>query len=112
MQCIICDIPNMGLAWTDTHGVAQCVQCGECYVIYHYVDDKRIEAPPKSTTKPEWIPLLRRYWSETQHRIPHRHSFPGGQDITTQADRIAFDAWMDAHKDEANALVPVESAAS
>lgn len=100
MLCTICGIPHRW-AWTDTHGVAQCRGCGTPYTIYHYDEqNKRLDKPPEINVKPEYIPVLRAYWNETQRRIPSGCSFPGGQELATPEDSANFSAWMDANADK------------
>lgn len=109
MKCEVCGKENPAFAWTDTHGVAQCYQCGTPYVLYHYEGEgderRRVEREPEITVRAEWIPLLREYWEQTRRIIPGGHSFQGGQELATRADAEAFNTWASAnkHRVEANA---------
>lgn len=102
MTCEICGNESKMFAWTDTHGVAQCLQCGTPYVLYHYEGEgnerRRIEKEPEIAVRDEWVPLLREYWEKEHRTIPGGHSFPGGQEMASQADEEAFSTWVDSNK--------------
>ena len=102
MKCEICDKENPSFAWTDTHGVAQCCQCGTPYVLYHYEgegnEQRRVEKEPLIAVQSEWIPLLREYWEQLHRIIPGGHSFPGGQELASRDDAEAFNVWANANE--------------
>lgn len=97
--CPVCDDPAPVLAWTDTHGIAQC-RCGAPFRLYHYEGDKPVNKQPECCVRGAWIPLLRRYRADTGRVIPGGYSFPGGQERASAADFDAFNAWCDAHRPE------------
>lgn len=94
INCVICE-HEFRWSWTDTHGVAQCMTCGAPYQIFHY-DEKgeRVIRPPKIQIKPEYIEAIRAYWNETRRTMPGGHSFPGGQELASDADAGAFYGWI------------------
>lgn len=97
MKCAICDSDPIGWSWTDTHGVAQCIACGNPYRLIHYAGDPpvRIENPPELLIADEYIECMRAYWREMKRTAPGGHSFPGGHDLATDNDIRAFNDWMD-----------------
>lgn len=96
-MCQICG-SEPGWSWTDTHGVAQCYVCGTPHVIYHYDGRTRLmDKEPEIAVREECIPLLKRYWEEHKSRIPGGHSFPGGQELTTESERRQFSEWWSAN---------------
>ena len=97
-NCGICDTQDVGFAWTDTHGVAQCTTCGSPYRLFHYDDQhNRIEKPPTLAVLDKFIGPLRQYWSETHSHIPSGCSFPGGYEIATQEEMTRFYEWANVH---------------
>lgn len=101
-KCAICGT-DLRVSWTDTHGVAACLECGLPYRLYHYENDARVEKPPTVAIKDEWVVVGRQYWQET-----HRRTFPAAYDMgilrgersysgATREDCELFDAWLDAH---------------
>lgn len=106
--CVVCDRSNPGFSWTDTHGIGQCVSCGTPYRIYHYEGEgensKLVKKPPECLVLPEWIPLLRRFRTDTGHIIPGGYSFSGGQEMASEADVRAFNKWCDDHRSEIDAM--------
>ena len=104
MKCEVCDTEHISFAWTDTHGIAQCWQCGTPYRIYHYEgegkDKKRVEKEPELVVLPEWVPVLRAYWQSEHRRIPGGHSFEGGQELASKSDHQDFSKWVKVHKHE------------
>ena len=104
MKCLVCDKDEPSFAWTDTHGVAQCLTCGTPYVLYHYegkgANRRRVEKPPECYVLEPWIPLLRAYWKDRHLRIPSGCSFQGGQELATVYEADAFIRWVKEHKHE------------
>lgn len=98
--CPVCDKRDPAFAWTDTHGIAQCFQCGSPVKLYHYEDDKRVEKAPECVVRQEWIPILRRYRADTGRLIPGGHSFPGGQELARASDIRAWNKWCEEHESE------------
>lgn len=102
-KCKVCN-DDLSFSWTDTHGVGQCFTCGVPYRIFHYDEEhKRVDKPPELAVLEEYISLLIEYWNETQSRIPSGHSFPGGQELASHAERVQFSEWMHAHKPQQHA---------
>jgi len=103
--CPVCDTTDPGWSWTDTHGIAQCCGCGLPFKLFHY-DEKnvRVDLPPECIVTEAWLPLLRRFREETGCIIPGGCSFPGGQELATEADARAFNAWCAKNADEIAAL--------
>lgn len=94
--CAVCDEQPICVAWTDTHGVAQCTRCGTPYRVIHYEDDKRVDKPMEVQLKPEAIPIRRRYWAEHQRPMPGGFSFgprEQTQEVATRADFDAYKEW-------------------
>ncbi len=91
-MCLICKQEN-GWFWTDTHGIAQCGVCGTPFKILHYLNNERIDQPPEIMVKEKFIPVLERYWNETQKRIPGGYSFLHGQELASYQERRDFKAW-------------------
>lgn len=98
MKCETCDTERPMWAWTDTHGIAQCMRCGTPYRLYHYEgeegNERRVEKPPELCVKLEYIPVLREYWNQTHRIIPSGFSFPGGQELASNKDHEDFSEWM------------------
>lgn len=99
IQCGICEA-NFTFRWTDTHGVAACVNCGAPYRIYHYelVGEKteRVEKPPELLIAPEYLDLSKTYWREHHRNIaPGIYNFPGSSyEVASKEDfQIANDWW-------------------
>lgn len=113
--CVICDAQPTW-AWTDTHGVAQCVHCGAPYKLYHYEGEgeqqKRVDKSPECCVLPHWLPLLKRYRADTGKLIPGGYSFPGGQEVSTRDDARAFNEWCDAHRADIDAAKASASTAA
>ena len=107
MTCQICDKENPSFAWTYTYGVAQCLQCGAPYRLYHYVDNKRVDKEPTLEINPKYIPLLRRYYKETKRIMPGGHSFPDGYEVASEDDKEAFYDWMKKNDN----ITPLEESA-
>lgn len=109
---ILCEIcgERLTFQWSDTHGVAVCINCGLPYTIYHYEGEgesrKRVKRPPLVAIKPEWVEIGRKYWAET-----HRRVFPASYDMgflrgrecsysgASLDDCRHFDDWLEQHKD-------------
>ncbi len=103
MNCIICEKDYPSYSWTDTHGVAQCVNCGTPYRIYHYegegVDAKRVEKPAECILQDKYIPLVKKYWDEHKRKMPSGCSFGfGSYELASREDADAFYEWMEANK--------------
>jgi len=89
----------VSFSWTDSHGVAQCPQCGAPYRIYHYGEDgKRIDKPPEIAALDWAVPALREHWQTTKRIAPGGHSFPGGQELCSHEDAEAFGEWFRENK--------------
>lgn len=104
MKCIVCDETAIRYAWTDTHGVAQCMRCGTPYTIFHYegIDGsrRRVEKPPEALVDERFVPVLRAYWEQHHRYIPSNHSFPGStQELASLEDSKFFYEWMQANAD-------------
>ena len=105
MKCETCSIEPASFAWTDTHGIAQCTTCGTPYMLIHYEgeqgspDRRRVKKPAESIVDETWKPILRQYWEECKRIIPSGCSFPGGQELATNADHRAFSDWCTAHEE-------------
>lgn len=105
--CVVCDQKPMW-AWTDTHGIAQCVHCGTPYRLYHYEgegdEQKRVDKPPQCMAIPAWIPLLRRYRADSKGRkIPGGFSFSEDYEVARPDDFEAFNAWCNANRADVEA---------
>ena len=102
-NCIVCD-QKPAWAWTDTHGIAQCIHCGTPYRIFHYEGEgensKRVDKAPACVVLPAWVPLLRRYREETKHMIPGGHSFSPDYEVAKPDDFEAFNSWCNRNRAE------------
>ncbi len=99
-QCEICD-NDFYVRWTDTHGVTACCHCGAPYRTIHYDENnKTIEKPAELCIKAEYIPVLRRYVSETKRQFPSGYNLPGSNyEFCSSEDAEFFSAWMEEHAD-------------
>ena len=97
MNCEICN-NVLRFCWTDAHGVAQCINCGTPYLIYHYEDNKRVDKPPQILLKQEYIPATKAYWEQNKRVMPGGHSFPGGQELASPEDTRLFIEWLEKHE--------------
>jgi len=96
-RCEICQ-EYAGFNWSDYSGEAMCNRCGTPYQLI----DREIpkEELPKRKIKPEWIPVLKRYWEET-----HEYTGLGNISISPGAypecvkGRRLFNEWLDEHPD-------------
>lgn len=52
-----------------------------------------MDKEPEIAVLDEYIPFVKRYWDETQSRIPGGYSFPGGQELATPEERDRFGEW-------------------
>lgn len=97
MKCAVCDRENPSWSWTDSHGIAQCWDCGTPYRLIHYDGNKRVEREPECVVADEWLPRLREYREQVGGIIPSGCSFPGGQERATQDDIRKWNEWVDTH---------------
>jgi hypothetical protein len=107
--CDICDKP-LDLQWCDVHGVASCITCGTPYRVLHYENGKRVDKPVTLLIKPEWVPIIRRYWAETKRHCDPASAFNfPGDGFDTPDDLKAFEGWMKAHEAELPQEAPGEA---
>ena len=104
-KCDICKSP-LGVTWTDHHGIAQCAQCGAPYRIYHYEGEpkRRVDKPAELLLSGENLELARRFHSDTGRKLSAvgmALSFPGGYDIATKEDILAYREWSDQQEETA-----------
>ena len=94
-ECEICN-DELVCEWSDVHGEGVCLNCGTPYQLLQYDDNNKriVDAAPKINIKPEYIPLLKKYWSETGE-----HMGLGTYLLESKhLDRTrAFHAWLDSH---------------
>jgi hypothetical protein len=91
------------MAWTDTHGVAQCSECGAPYRVFHYEGDerKRVEKAPECLIRDEDLATDRRCYTESGARLSavgFGLSFRGGYEVATREDTDKLIAWHKAEK--------------
>lgn len=93
--CDICE-QYLGLQWTDTHGVAVCLNCGAGYQILYYDEKNNCTAKLSvPNVKPKYLPVLRRYVAETGRKFPSGFNFPSSSyEFVSQEDSEAFGEWM------------------
>ena len=98
-KCLVCGMCPCSFEWTDFHGEATCFTCGTAYQLIQYdEDDKRIEdVPPKHNVKASWVPLIKKYWEETNQSMGDGR-FLGPPKYPER--RRALNEWLDAHEDE------------
>ncbi len=101
MNCLICDKENPLWSWTDTHGVAQCMNCGTPYRLLHYEGEgdnrKVINKPPECIVLPEYIGLLKEYHQTFKTNIPGGCSMGYAettQELATKKEAKHFYAWF------------------
>lgn len=102
MNCVLCETA-LSLAWTDTHGVAQCRECGAPYRVFHYEGEgegrKRVERAPECLIPEEDLATDKRCHAETGAKLSAvgmSLSFPGGYDVATREDNRKLIAWHEA----------------
>lgn len=106
MVCAICDAKNGVMRWTDTHGIAACIQCGAPYQILFYDgegrDRVRIDHDPELLILPAWRELAVRYWQETGRNVaPGMLHTPGSSyEVASRDDWQALKTWFNAHESE------------
>jgi hypothetical protein len=103
MKCATCDTENPRFRWTDTHGVAQCGNCGTPHRVYHYDDkSKPLDLPPESIVSAEYVPALREHWKQTGRIIPSGCSFSysDGYEMASKMDAEDFSKWMEANAEK------------
>lgn len=100
--CLICGLSPANWTWGDAHGEAMCRRCGTPYQLLQYEKDEngenhRLDVPPKLNIKEDWVPVLTRYWEETQ-------AFTGLATIIIPRDypecvegKSKLYDWLDAH---------------
>jgi hypothetical protein len=103
MSCNICD-SELRYAWTDHHGIAQCVKCGAPYRLLHYEGEgdqkRRVEKPPEPLLTEDAEPA-RRCWEETRAKLSAvgmGFSFPGGYDVATGDDYERSGVWWKQYR--------------
>ena len=65
--CLICDVYPVVYQWSDLNGEAMCRQCGTPYQLKNGSDSQIKEGNyPYLNLDPEWLPIIREYWLETQ----------------------------------------------
>lgn len=108
MKCKICE-SELRFQWCDTHGVGVCISCGLPYRIYHYEGERgkeeRVDKPPETTVKPEWIEIAKKYYNETAGMVfpgDFDMGFLGGRSATysgaTQNDIDTWYSWLEKHE--------------
>lgn len=75
MNCVVCE-QGLSLTWTDTHGVAACLNCGAPYRVFHYENDVRVEKPAELALDETGKAMALRYWQEAGRKV-----FPGCYDM-------------------------------
>lgn len=99
-RCYVCDSP-LALAWTDVNRIAVCMTCNATYTLRPEPDDYTIAKVPRPFTKPEWIPVLRQYWTEHKRRIPSQCCIGGSSyERCSREDEQAFNEWAATHEPE------------
>lgn len=101
--CAICERP-LSFAWTDHHGIAQCVGCGAPYRLLHYEgegqDRRSVERGPDLLLQGTDLTRARECFRDTGARLSAVGlglSFPGGYDIATPDEVRMVSAWWKAH---------------
>lgn len=101
--CLVCDDPAPRYSWTDYSGEGYCVKCGTSYQL-KWGELKEGESYPRCNVKPQWIPLLRKYWGETG-KLNGCGNYWLMHDYPEQlAGMKTFDEWCEDHKDEIEAI--------
>ena len=103
MKCIVCDRESPVFQWTDTHGIAQCMDCGAPYQLLHYNDEgERVAREPEALALPQWVAMFRAYWTETKKPMPTAFSFGLNPryEVATPDESEAFVKWARSRQDE------------
>lgn len=66
-RCVTCDAYPMTFQWSDYSGEAMCTRCGTPYQLMWGSERQEAEGNyPYLNLKPDWLPVLKRYWHETE----------------------------------------------
>jgi len=104
--CLVCDDPAPRFSWTDLNGEGYCLQCGTSYQLANGKLDEG-ESYPRCNVRPEWIPTLRRFWSET-HGLNGCGTYMLPRDYPDQlAGRIALKEWCERFE-KADETLPIK----
>lgn len=107
MEGVICDVCGKErlFSWADTHGVAQCMECGAPYRVYHYdINNKREDKSP-ALVEPlddEWMAQMVAMHQATGAKmsaVGMGLSFPGGYDVASKSDIEKASEWFRAQKE-------------
>ncbi len=102
VECVVCG-NGLRTRWTDTHGIGACVTCGCVYSLFEGKgSEKKIAEVPKTTIRDEWLPIIKRYWSEVGKNVsPGTYNFPGSSyEVASNDDFDSYYTWMEAHESE------------
>ncbi len=86
--CVVCEETPV-FAWTDTHGIAQCGNCGAPWRLIHYDGKARVDLPPERVALDIPDGRLREFHKSTGGRLSAVGmglSFPGGYDVARKED--------------------------
>lgn len=98
--CVVCDEANPTYSWTDYSGEGYCMRCGTPYQL-KWGELKDGETYPRLNIGAEFVPILRRFWSETGQPNGLGNFFLGFDEYPDQlVGRRAFNAWCQAHEAE------------
>lgn len=98
-KCHVCEA-DLSFAWTDHHGIAQCIACGSPYRILHYEDDRRVDKPPSLILDASDIDRVCAFHRDTGGKVSAVGmglSFPGGYDVARREDTEKWNDWIAAH---------------
>ena len=98
--CGICQ-HELRFAWTDHHGIAQCVSCGAPYQLLFYEGEHRVSRPPELLIPDDDRSRIRRFHSETGARLSAVGmglSCPGGYDVARGSDIEEWNKWELTHR--------------
>ncbi len=97
--CLVCDEPRPVFSWTDFSGEGYCVRCGTPYQL-KWGTLKDGEAYPRINIAAEWIPIFRRFWSETNSTNGAGTFIDGSTYQDQMRGRRVFNDWLRAHESE------------
>lgn len=106
--CVGCGTSPVRYQWSDYSGEGMCTRCGVPYQLKWGSDEQVQEgAYPYLNLKDEWVPVVRRYFTETQ-RFTYLGRMLGGSPPGLRE----FDEWVETNNaaPEASSDIRVEKA--
>jgi hypothetical protein len=103
--CVICDTNPARYGWTDYSGEGYCLRCGTPYQL-KWGTLKDGESYPRLNVSPTAVPMLRRYFAET-NQSNGAGTFLIARDYPDQLEgRRCFGEWFERHQDDYPEMKP------